>query len=297
MSVIFCEKLYDKEFFLKSWEVIHLFKKTSNFIKPECASPCTQNAPTGPAFMSVPFLLRFRSRDSVVGLVTRLWTEWSGVRFLAGELDAEDFFPGAKTAGAWSWLLLSMFRLIECRCTSSPPVYLYGTHRGDFATPLCPLAVSYPFALICCTSYLPLGVSDCHACCMCDRLSVADLISLKALDTNFEIPLYAVFSSDFSFETSAYGVSFLFVAVPFPLTSPSSANIDSFEICLNRVIAGSGTPSNSEQANIPALSQTQIWWGIRQILCPLLYMFGLKFMLYIERRLRSFEGRYTFLRS
>ena len=159
MSVIFCEKLYDKEFFLKSWAVFHLFKKTSNFIKPECASPCTQNAPTGPAFMSVPFLLRFRSRDSVVGLVTRLWTEWSGVRFLAGELDAEDFFPGAKTAGAWSWLLLSMFRLIECLCTSSPLVYLYGTHRGDFATPLCPLAVSYPFALICCTSYLPLGVS------------------------------------------------------------------------------------------------------------------------------------------
>jgi len=101
-------------------------------------------------------------------------------------------------------------------------------------------------------------VFHCHACCMCDRLSVADLISLKALDTNSEIPLYAVFSSDFSFETSAYGVSFLFVAVPFPLTSPSSANIDSFEICLNRVIAGSGTPSNSEQANIPALSQTQI---------------------------------------
>jgi len=93
---------------------------------------------------------------------------------------------------------------------------------------------------------------------MCDRLSVADLISLKALDTNSEIPLYAVFSADFSFETSAYGVSFLFVAVPFPLTSPSSANIDSFEICLNRVIAGSGTPSNPEQANIPALSQTQI---------------------------------------
>jgi hypothetical protein len=87
---------------------------------------------------------------------------------------------------------------------------------------------------------------------------VADLISLKALDTNFETPLYAVFNSGFSFETSAYGVSFLFVAVPFPLTSPSSANIDSFEICLNRVIAGSGTPSNPEQANIPSLSQTQI---------------------------------------
>jgi hypothetical protein len=40
---------------------------------------------------------------------------------------------------------------------------------------------------------------------------------------------------------------------------------------LNRVIAGSGTPSNPEQTNIPFLSQTQIWWGICQILCPLLH--------------------------
>jgi hypothetical protein len=37
---------------------------------------------------------------------------------------------------------------------------------------------------------------------------------------------------------------------------------------LNRVIAGSGTPSNPEQANILSLSLTQIWWGICQILCP-----------------------------
>jgi hypothetical protein len=87
---------------------------------------------------------------------------------------------------------------------------------------------------------------------------VANLISLKVLDTNSETPLYADLNFGFFFETSANGVSFLFVAVPFPLTPPSSANIDSFEICLNRVIAGSGTPSNPEQANIPSLSQTQV---------------------------------------
>jgi len=34
---------------------------------------------------------------------------------------------------------------------------------------------------------------------MCDRLSVADLISLKVLDTNSETPLYAVFNSGFFF--------------------------------------------------------------------------------------------------
>lgn len=164
-------------------------------------------------------------------------------------------FPrGLRLPGRGAFLsYLCPFRLVEYR-TSSPPIYLYGAHRGDFATSLFPLAVSYPFALMLCTSYLPLGVSDCRACCMCDHLSVADLISLKALSTNSETPLDAVFNSGFSFETSAYGASFLFVAVPFPLTSPSSANIDSFEICLNRVIAGSGTPSNPEQTNIPSLS-------------------------------------------
>jgi len=162
-------------------------------------------------------------------------------------LDTEDFFLGLRRPGRGVYLrYLCPFRLAECRCTSFPPVYLYGAHRDDFATSLFPLAISYPFALMFCTSYLPLGVSDCHACCMCDRLSVADLISLKVLATNSETPLYAVFNSGFTFETSAYGVSFLFVAVPFPLASPSSANIDSFEICLNRVIAGSGTPSNPE---------------------------------------------------
>ena len=169
------------------------------------------------------------------------------------------FSPGLRRPGRGVYLsFLCPFPLVECRCISSPPFYLYGAHRGDFATSLFPLAVSYPFALMFCTSYLPLGVSDCYACCMCDRLSVADLISLKALDTNSENSLCAVFNSGFSFETSAYRVSFLFVAVPFPLTSPSSANIDSFEICLNRVIARSGTPFNPEQANIPSLSQTQI---------------------------------------
>jgi hypothetical protein len=87
---------------------------------------------------------------------------------------------------------------------------------------------------------------------------VADLIALTILHRHCETSGYAVFSSGFFFDTSANGVNFLFVAVPFPLTPPCSANIDSFEICLNRVIAGSGTPSNAEQANIPFLSETQI---------------------------------------
>jgi hypothetical protein len=55
-------------------------------------------------------------------------------------------------------------------------------------------------------------------------------------------------------ETSA---SLVFgVTVLFPFTPPSSANTDSFEMCLNRVIAENGTPSSPLQANIPCLTHT-----------------------------------------
>jgi len=129
-----------------------------------CVAMCTKHT-NGSLLHVSSFSLRFKSRDSIVSIMTSLWAGWSGVRFLAGGLDAEDFSPGLRRPGRGvDFSYLCPFRLVECRCTSSPPVYLYGAHRGDFATALCPLGVSCPFALIFCTSYLPLGVSDCHAC-------------------------------------------------------------------------------------------------------------------------------------
>jgi hypothetical protein len=158
--------------------------------------PCAQNAPAGLVFKSVLFLLWSRSRDSIVGIVTRLWAGWSGVRFLAGELDAEDFSLGLGRPGRGADLpYLCPFRLVECRCTSCPPVYLYGTHGGDFTASQCPWPVTFPSALMSSKSYLLLGVSDCHACWIYDHLRVAELISLKILDTNFETLPYAVFNS------------------------------------------------------------------------------------------------------
>jgi len=55
-------------------------------------------------------------------------------------LDAEDFSPGLRRPGRGVDLsYLCPLRLVECHCTFSSPVYLYGAHRGDFATtlPIC----------------------------------------------------------------------------------------------------------------------------------------------------------------